>query len=95
MNTRDNLQLWTHECKMYHDGLIKLRSQVDFDRLLNLYLLDKIEDGDTSWQGLKILKYNEDWRAIDGYEYSCLVEWNNIKKTQLCIKIEDFCCRIS
>jgi hypothetical protein len=42
-NTRDDLQLGTNECKMYHDGLIMLKSQVDVDCLRNLHLLDKNE----------------------------------------------------
>jgi hypothetical protein len=40
MNTRDDLQLGTNEYKMYHDGLIKLKSQADFDWLCKLHLLD-------------------------------------------------------
>jgi hypothetical protein len=79
-NNRDDLQLCTNECKMYHDGSIKFESQVDFDRLRNLHLLDKNEVGYTSWKCIKMLKYNEDRGAIDGHQYNCLVEWNNINR---------------
>jgi hypothetical protein len=67
---------------MYHDGLIMLKSQVDFDHLRNLHLLDKNEVGDTSWQYINMLKYNEDRRANNGHQCNCLVEWNNVNKTQ-------------
>jgi hypothetical protein len=67
---------------MYHDGLITLKSQVDFDLLCNLHSSDNIEDGDTSWQCIKMLKYNQNRGAIDGHKYNCLVEWNKIKNTQ-------------
>jgi hypothetical protein len=84
-NTTDDLQLGTNECKMYHDGLMRLKTQVDFDRLRNLHLLDKNEVGDTSWQCIMTLKYNEDRGAKDGHQRNCLVEWNNVNKTQSCI----------
>jgi hypothetical protein len=42
MYTKDDLQLGTNECKMYHDDVIKLKSQVEFfwDRLCKLHLLE-------------------------------------------------------
>jgi hypothetical protein len=52
---------------MYHDGLMKLKSQVDFDCLCKVHLLDKDEEnGESSWKCLKTLKNNEDRGAVDG-----------------------------
>jgi hypothetical protein len=67
---------------MYHDGLIMLKSQANSDRLRNLHISDKNEDGDTSWQCIKMLKYNEDRGATDVHKRNCLVKWNNVNKTQ-------------
>jgi hypothetical protein len=72
MTTKDVSQLGTNDRKMYHDSLIKLKSQVDFDWF---HLLDKNgENGDTSLQCLKLLRNSEDRGAIDGHQYNCLVE---------------------
>jgi hypothetical protein len=46
-----DLQLGVVECKNYHNVLLNNKSQVDFDRLLQLHVLDKTEeDKDISWQ---------------------------------------------
>jgi hypothetical protein len=39
-----DLQLGVLECKVYHNVLLNTKSQVDFDCLLQLHMLDKIED---------------------------------------------------
>jgi hypothetical protein len=39
------------ECKVYHNVLMKSKSQVDFDRLLQLHMLDNTEeDTDMPWE---------------------------------------------
>jgi hypothetical protein len=39
-----DLQLGLLECKVYHNVLLNTKSQVDFDRLLQLHMLDKTEE---------------------------------------------------
>jgi hypothetical protein len=47
-------QLGVVECKVYHNVLLNIKSQVDFDRLLQLHMLDKTEeDNDMSWECCK------------------------------------------
>jgi hypothetical protein len=39
------------ECKVYHDALLNTDFQVDFDRLLQLHMLDKTEKyKEISWE---------------------------------------------
>jgi hypothetical protein len=46
------------ECKAYHNVLLNTKYQVDFDRLLQLHLLDNTEeDKDMSWECCKIVDY--------------------------------------
>jgi hypothetical protein len=50
-----DLQLGVVECKVYHNVLMNTKSQVDFDRLLQLHMLDKTEeDKDMSWECCKV-----------------------------------------
>jgi hypothetical protein len=45
-----DLQLGVLECKVYHNVLMNTKSQVDFDCLLQLHMLDKTEEeNDKSW----------------------------------------------
>jgi hypothetical protein len=39
-----DLQLGVVECKVYHNVLMNTKSQVDFDRFLQLHMLDNIEE---------------------------------------------------
>jgi hypothetical protein len=39
-----DLQLGVVECKVYHNVLMNTKSQVDFDRLMQLYMLDNTEE---------------------------------------------------
>jgi hypothetical protein len=39
-----DLQLGVSECKVYHNVLINTKSQIDFDRLLQLHMLGKTEE---------------------------------------------------
>jgi hypothetical protein len=46
-----DLQLGVLKCKVYHNVLLNTKSQDDFDRLLQLYMLEKTEeDNDMSWE---------------------------------------------
>jgi hypothetical protein len=41
-----DLQLGIVECKVYHNVLLNTKSQIDFDRLFQLHMLDKTEEDD-------------------------------------------------
>jgi hypothetical protein len=48
-----NLQLGVLEYKVYHSVLMNTKSQIDFDHLLQLHMLDQTEeDNDMSWECL-------------------------------------------
>jgi hypothetical protein len=52
------LQSGVVECKVYDNVLMNTKSQVDFDRLLQLHMLDKTEeDNDMSWECCKLVEY--------------------------------------
>jgi hypothetical protein len=51
-----DLQLGVVECKVYHNVFMNTKSQVDFDRLLQLHMLDQAEeDNDMSWECCKVV----------------------------------------
>jgi hypothetical protein len=53
-----DLQLGVSECKVYHSVSMNTKSQVDFDSLLQLHMLDKTkEDNDMSWECHKVVDY--------------------------------------
>jgi beta-galactosidase beta subunit len=53
-----DLQLGVAECKDYHSVLMNTKSQIDFDRLLQLHMLDNTEeDKDMSWECHKVVDY--------------------------------------
>jgi hypothetical protein len=68
---------------VYHDTLLESNSQSKFDCLRRLYTLDMTEDGkDRSWECTKELKYCEE-KGLKSYtSYNCLVEWNDMNKSQ-------------
>jgi hypothetical protein len=46
-----DLQVDVAECNVYHNVFKNTKSQVDFDRLLQLHMLDQTEeDNDMSWE---------------------------------------------
>jgi hypothetical protein len=52
------LQLGVVECKIYHNVLLNAKSQVNFDHLLQLRMLDQTEeDKDMSWECCKKVDY--------------------------------------
>jgi hypothetical protein len=53
-----DLQLGVLDCKVYHSVLMNTEPQIDFDRLLQLHLLDNTEEyNDMSWECHKIVEY--------------------------------------
>jgi hypothetical protein len=53
-----DLQLGVVECKVCHNDLMNTKSQVDFDRLMQLHMLDNNEENnDMSWELHKVLDY--------------------------------------
>jgi hypothetical protein len=53
-----DLQVGVVECKIYHSVLLNTKSQVDFDCLIQLHMLDTIEeDNDMSWECCKVVDY--------------------------------------
>jgi hypothetical protein len=71
------------ECKVYHSALLHTKSQVDFDRLLQLHMLDKIEDKkDISWELGKLVDYCKEKGDDHGSNHKCLVKRKVINKTK-------------
>jgi hypothetical protein len=53
-----DLQLGVVECKVYHDVIFNTKSQVEFDCLLQIHMLDNTEeDNDISWECHKVVDY--------------------------------------
>ena len=71
------------ECQIYHNTLIGSKSQTELDRLHQLHILDRSEDDqDKSWECTKVLKYCEEIGMNTSTNHKCLVEWNDINKSQ-------------
>jgi hypothetical protein len=76
------LQLGVLECKVYRNVLMNTKSQVGFDCLLQLHILEKTEeDNDMSWECCKVVDYFKE----KGDFKSSMVEWNDINKTKSCV----------
>jgi hypothetical protein len=78
------LQLGVLECKIhYHNVLINTKSQLDFDHLLQLHMLDQTEeDNHMSWECCKVVDYCKEKGDVNSSNRKCLVEWNDINKTK-------------
>jgi hypothetical protein len=60
-----DLQLGSSECKVYHNVLLNTKSQVDFDRLLQLHMADKTEeDKNMYWECYKVVDYCKEKEMI-------------------------------
>jgi hypothetical protein len=71
------------ECKVYHSVLLNTKSQIDFDRLLQLNMLDQTEeDNDMSWECHKVVDYCKEKGGVNSSNHKCLVEWNDINKNK-------------
>ena len=78
-----DLHLGLPECQIYHSALIGSKSQTELDCLLQLHILDKSEnDQNKSWKCTKVLKYCEELGVNTSTNHTCLVEWNDINRSQ-------------
>jgi hypothetical protein len=67
----------------YHNVLMNTKSQVDFDRLLQLHMLDQTEeDYDMSWEYHKVVDYCKEKGDVNSSNNKCLVEWNDVNKNK-------------
>jgi hypothetical protein len=70
-----DLQLGVLECKVFHNILLNTKSQGDFDRLLQLHMLDNTEeDNDMSWECCKVVDYCKEKGDVNSSNHKCLVE---------------------
>jgi hypothetical protein len=70
-----DFQLGVLECKVYHNVLMNTKSQIDFDRLLQLHLLDQTEeDNDMSWEYDKVVDYCKEKGDVNSSNHKCMVE---------------------
>jgi hypothetical protein len=59
------------------------KSQVDFDRLLQLHMLDKTEGNkNMSWEYFKVVDYCKEKGDDHISNHKCLEEWNDVNKTK-------------
>jgi hypothetical protein len=78
-----DLHLGVVECKDYHNVFMNTKSQVDFDRLIQLYILDNTEeDNDMYWECCKVVDYCKEKGDVNSSNHKCLMEWNDINKTK-------------
>jgi hypothetical protein len=57
------------------------KSQVDFDRLLQLHMLDYTEeDNDMSWKWYKVVDYCKEIVDFNSSNHKYLVDWNDVNK---------------
>jgi hypothetical protein len=78
-----DLHLGIPECQIYHSAMTGSKSQIELGCLHQLHLLDRLEyDQDKSWECTKMLKYCEEIGMNTSTNHKCLVEWNDINKSQ-------------
>jgi hypothetical protein len=71
------------ECQVYYNVLMNTKSQVDFDCLLQLHMLDQTEeDNHMSWKCCKVDDYCKEKGDVNISKYKYLLEWNEINKTK-------------
>jgi hypothetical protein len=67
-----DLQLGVVERKVYHNVFMNTKSQIDFDRLLQLHMLDKTEeDNDMSWECCKVVDYCKEKGDVRKSNHKC------------------------
>jgi hypothetical protein len=58
-------------------------SQVEFDRLLQLHMLDNTEEENYKfWDYCKVAEYGKEKGDNNSSNHKCLVIWNDINKTK-------------
>jgi hypothetical protein len=76
------MQIDVVECKVYHNVLLNTLSQVDFDCLLQLHMLDQTEeDNDMSCECHKVVDYCKENEMITDQITS--VWWNGMISIRL------------
>jgi hypothetical protein len=70
-----DLHLGVLECKVYHSVLMNTKSQIGFDRLLQLIMLDQTEeDNDMSWESFEVVDHCKQKGDDHSSNHKCLVE---------------------
>jgi hypothetical protein len=70
-------QLGVLECKVYHSVLMNTKSQIDFDRLLQLHMLDQTEeDNDMSWECHKVVDYCKEKGDVNSSNHNLMIVKN-------------------
>jgi hypothetical protein len=72
--------LGTFECMIYHNALMMPKSQSELDWLRQLHKTE--DDLNESWECTQVLKYCEDSGMYMSTIHNCLVEWDDMNKTQ-------------
>jgi hypothetical protein len=68
---------------MYHNVQLESGFQSKFDCLRRLHTLDMTEDEkDRFYECTKVKMYSEEDEMDGNTSYKCLVEWNNMNKSQ-------------
>jgi hypothetical protein len=87
-----DLQLGSNECRAYQSVILESKLQCQLDHLRQLHVLDKNVDGhDRSWECIKVLSYSEERTADDNVNHRCLVEWNDLNKSQSWVNFFALC----
>jgi hypothetical protein len=72
------------------------KSQVDFDRFLQLHMLDQTEeDNDMSWESHNVVDYCKEKGDVNSSNHECLVEWNDLNKTKSWVNYDFFALSLS
>jgi hypothetical protein len=69
------------ECKLNHNILTDSKSQVDFDCLSQLHVLDRNKEK-IGWGCSKVVKCCSEKREDNCTDHKCLGEWNDIDKSK-------------
>jgi hypothetical protein len=91
-----DLQLGVVKYKVYHNVLLITKSQLDFDRLLQLHMLDQTEeDNDMSWECHKVVDYCKEKGDDHSSNQKFSVEWNDVNKTKSWVNYDFFALSLS
>jgi hypothetical protein len=78
--------------RAYQSVILEPKVQCQFDHMRELHVLDKNEDGhDRSWECIKVLKYSEERTADFDIDHRCLVEWNDLNRSQSWVNFFALC----
>jgi hypothetical protein len=78
-----DLQLGVFLCKVYHNVLLEAKSQLVFDHLPQLHMLDNTEeDKDMYWKYCKLFDYCKQKGDTNSSNQKCLVDCDDINKAK-------------